>query len=113
MSDNENNLSPAPPSPTITEKSLEDQHSDMFLSLETTLRHPSSVSNTWIDTIDDARNNPRILSTAPFDDGALHWVDRDGKVLRMSFPAVLNMYGKYAKIGPYFSLMSDQNIKVS
>jgi hypothetical protein len=85
----------------------------IYLSLQESLRHPSCVSNTWIDTIADFKNNPRTLQTPPYNDGALYYVDKKQKPLCMAFPAVLTLNGKYGKIGPYFNLMGDQGVKAS
>jgi hypothetical protein len=87
-----------------------DSDPDMALhdSLQETLKHPSSVNPAWMDTIGDIRNNPRPLHAPPYNDGSLHWVDTNNELLHMAFPAVLDLYGKYGKIGPYFSLMTNQ-----
>lgn len=103
-------------SPTLTDKSEEEPRSPLFLSLEHCLRNPYSVSSDWIDNIADINNNPRKLSgsSASYNDNSLHWVDQEGNILPMVFPAVLNIPGKYSKIGPYFNLMGDQDVvKVS
>ena len=101
------------PSPTISDKSVQ-EHSPVYVSLESCLHHPDVVSSDWMDTIGNLNNNPRKLSTAPFNDGSLHWVNTDDNILCMAFPAVLNTFGKFSKTGPYFNLMGEQDvIKVS
>jgi hypothetical protein len=105
------------PSPTNSDKSIEaqlqpQQNSDLYLSLEAALKHPSCVSETWMETIGDFKNNPRSLPYAPYNDGALYYVDDKQKPLSMAFPAVIDLNGKFSKIGPYFNLMGDQNVKV-
>jgi hypothetical protein len=105
-------ISPTTPTPTVSDNSVEAQHSLLYLSLKAALQHPSCVSPSWIDTIADFKNNPRTLSNAPYNDGALHYVDKKQKVLCMTFPAVLDLDGKYGKIGPYFSLMGERNVQV-
>lgn len=111
--------SPPPyhPSPTTSDNFVEnnllrEQHSLLYLSLEEALKHPSCVSNKWIDTIGDFSNNPKTLRYSPYNDGAFYYVDQKQKPLCMAFPAVLNVDGKYGKIGPYFNLMGDQGVKV-
>ena len=78
-------------------------------SLEATLKHPTSVNPDLIETIADLKNNPRVLQTPPYNEnGALHWVDKNNELLYMTFPGRLELYGKYNKTGPYFSLMENQ-----
>ena len=116
MSDNEvQSLLPTAhsPSPTISEKSEQDPHSPLYRSLESCLSQPDVVSPKWMDTLGDLANNPRKLSTAPYNDGSLHWMNTDDNVLSMAFPAVLRTSGKYARIGPYFNLKGEQDVKVS
>lgn len=103
------------PSPANSDKSIDallqpEQKSDLFLSLEAALKHPNCVSETWVETIGDFKNNPRSLPYAPYNDGALHYVDNKQKPLSMAFPAVIDLNGKFSKIGPYFNLMGDQNV---
>jgi hypothetical protein len=101
------------PSPTASDKTIDDEHSPMFLSLQLSLEHPSCVSGPWINTIGDLKTNPRTLPTPPYNDGSFHWVNRQNKLLYMAFPAVLNIDGKFGKIGPYFNLMGDYGVKES
>ena len=42
------------------------------------------------------------------ENGTLHWVDKNNELLYMTFPGRLELYGKYNKTGPYFSLMENQ-----
>jgi hypothetical protein len=105
------------PSPTTSDKSVEadlhpEDHSLLYLSLEAALKHPNCISNDWIDSIGDFKTNPRIFRSPPYNDGASHYVDHKQKPLNMAFPAVLQLNGKYGKIGPYFNLMGDQGVKV-
>ena len=107
---------PAPrailPSNSISSATHSDdsEHSALYRSLEECLKHPSCVSNKWIDTIADV-NNPRTLNHAPFRDGSLHWVDKNNQLLNMAFPAVLDLQGKFSKIGPYFNHMGDREAR--
>ena len=112
------NLSESVHSPAQSDKSVEaqlqtDHHTDLYLSLEEALKNPSCVSDTWIENIADFKNNPRTLPYAPYNDNALHYVDQKQKPLCMAFPAVIDLNGKFTKIGPYFNLMGDQAVKVS
>ena len=80
----------------------------ILLSLDATLKLPSSVNSDWIDTIADLKNNPQVLQTPPYNEsGALHWVDNNNDLLYMMFPGRLELYRKYNKTGPYFSLMEN------
>ena len=81
-------------SPAESDKSVEaqlqaDHHSDLYLSLE------------------------RTLPYVPYNDNTFHYVDQKQKPLCMAFPAVIDLNGKFAKIGPYFNLMGDQTVKAS
>ena len=66
-----------------------------------------------LKTLPTFKNNPRTLPYAPYNDNALHYVDQKQKPLCMAFPAVIDLNGKFTKIGPYFNLMGDQTVKVS
>ena len=105
-------LSDTPENETASEGSPEPTYKPLYQSLQAVVMHPSSVGAAWIDTIGDLKNNPHALHTAPYNDGSLHWVDQKGKLLCMGFPAVLDLEGKYGRIGPYFSLTSDHGVKV-
>jgi hypothetical protein len=101
------------PTPSDNFEDNHDRHSRLLrLSLESYMHDADTVSADWIDTIGDLKNNPRKLSTARYNDGSYHWVDRNNNVLSMAFPAVLNIPGKYSKIGPYFNLMGENDVKV-
>lgn len=88
-------------------------HGSLYRSLEECLKHPRCISTEWINEVADVPNSPRTLKNAPYNDGALYWVDKDGELLSMSFPAVLESDGKFSKIGPYFNLAREHEIKVS
>ena len=94
-------------SPAESDKSVEaqlqaDHHSDLYLSLEEALKNPSCVSDTWIENIADFKNNPHTLPYAPYNDNTFHYVNQKQKPLCMAFPAVIDLNGKFTKIGPYF-----------
>lgn len=99
------------PSPSTSSFTISEEHSSLYESLEATIKHSSCVSNDWIDTVADI-NNPRILNTPPYNDGSLHWVDKNNELLSMAFPAVLELDGKYSKLGPYFNLTGDRTTNV-
>ena len=112
------NITESVHSPAESDKSVEaqlqaDHHSDLYLSLEEALKNPSCVSDTWIENIADLKNNPRTLPYAPYNDNAFHYVDHKQKPLCMAFPAVIDLNGKFTKIGPYFNLMGDHTVKAS
>ncbi|KAG1824992.1 hypothetical protein EV424DRAFT_1294548, partial [Suillus variegatus] len=48
-------------------------------------------------------NNPRPLRTF-MNDSAEYWVDAGGSLLRMKFPARLDLTGQYSRTGPYFNM---------
>jgi hypothetical protein len=107
---------PSPSNSTdSTTLSEEVDHSMLYRSLEAALQHPNCVKAEWIDTIEDfdGNLNPRILTAPPYNDGSFHWVSKDNEVLCMAFPAVVDVDGKYSKIGPYFNLMTDVAKKVT
>jgi hypothetical protein len=111
---NPQHLSPPSPSstlesPTISEK---EEPSALYQSVEEAIQHPSCVSIAWLDTVANLKNNPQLLNDSPYNDGSLHWVNKNNELLCMAFPAVLNLHGRYSKIGPYFSLMGDCTINV-
>ena len=104
-----------PPSPISlppVNQSDDSEHDPLYKSLEAVVQHPNSISTDWIDAMDGLNLTPRSLSTPPFNDGALYWLNKDDDLLQMSFPAVLDCDGKYSKIGPYFNLPTDRNSKV-
>ena len=102
----------SPTSPSNESLNISD-HDALYRSLEESIKHPSCVSNEWIDTIGDLKNNPRLLNYQPYNDGAFYWVDKNNQLLHMAFPAVLDIEGKYSKLGPYFNLMGERDIKVT
>jgi hypothetical protein len=102
-------ISPSNSASSATHSDQSD-HSALYRSLEECLKHPSCVSNTWLDTIADT-NNPRALNHAPYKDGSLHWVDKNNQLLNMAFPAVLDLQGKFSKIGPYFNHMGEHEAR--
>ena len=68
---------------------------------------------TVVSSDSTVENSPRPLKTTPYNDGASYWVDKENELLTMSFPAVLETDGKFSKIGPYFNLAREREIKVS
>ena len=102
----ENSLSPSPS--LLVDDSHGDRDMELHLSLQETMKHPSCVNPAWMDTIADLKNNPRVLPNLSHNDGCLHWVDKNNEILCLAFPAVLDVYGKYGRIGPYFSLVGNQ-----
>ena len=98
---------------TEHEDSPEGQTS-LYQSLIEVIKHPSCINKAWVNTVADFRNNPCALHMRPYNDGSLHFVNKDGNLLCMAFPAVLVLDGKYGCTGPYFSLATgEQGVKVS
>lgn len=103
----------ASPSSSHTISENDSDHTTLYQSLEAAIQHPSCVSNDWLDTIGDFKHNPRPLNFAPYNDNSFHWVDKNNDLLCMAFPAVLDLGGKYSKVGPYFNLTGDRSGKVT
>jgi hypothetical protein len=101
------------PTSSLTVSDEHHEHTTLYESLDAVIKHPSCVCNEWIDTIADYKTNPRLLNTPPYNDGSFHWVDNNDDLLCMAFPAVLDIDGKYSKIGPYFNLLRDRSGKAS
>lgn len=98
-------LTPPPiSSPSTPPVELQNERSNLYKSLEAAIEDPYSVSNEWLDTIAEFKNNPRVINNGPYKDGSFHWVNKNDDVLCMAFPAILEMNGKYTKVGPYFNL---------
>jgi hypothetical protein len=106
-----------PPLEYLSDTEREDSpvpQSGLYQSLVEAIKHPSCVSTEWVTTVADFRNNPRALHMRPYSDGSLHFVNKDGNLLCMAFPAVLVLDGRYGRTGPYFSLATgEQGVKVS
>ena len=113
--DNLPNRTPSPSQSNDDSTTASDtsNHGPLYRSLEECLKHPRCISNKWLDEVSTVDNSPRPLKTAPYNDGASYWVDKDNDILTMSFPAVLETDGKFSKIGPYFNLAGEREIKVS
>ena len=112
--DNLPNHAPSPShSNDSTTASNTSSHGPLYKSLEECLKHSRCISNKWLDDVTNIQNSPRPLKNAPYNDGALYWVNKDNELLSMAFPAVLETDGKFSKIGPYFNLAGDHEIKVS
>jgi hypothetical protein len=67
-------------------------------SLVAALQHPSTVDSSWVKD----KNLCRFKMTG--DEDSIFWIDDDGGKLCMSFPAILDMGGRYGRFEPYFSL---------
>jgi hypothetical protein len=100
-------LSSPPGTPTASDDSTHTSPS-LFECLEKMTQSPTCISNDWIDTLADFKTNPRVMSTPPYNDGALYWVNNNNQVLSLVFPAVLDLHGKYSRLGPYFSLVGEK-----
>jgi hypothetical protein len=111
MTESPDTLLSAPGSPN-PEQDDDDVKSPLYLSLLAVLDMAGTAKTKWLETVADFDNNPRAVHTAPYNDGALHFVDVDGQVLGIGFPAVLDMHGKYARVGSYFNMATEQGVKV-
>jgi hypothetical protein len=101
-----------PASETEREDSPETR-TPLYQSLLAAMDHPSCAKPSWVDTVADFKNNPRALHTLPYNDGSQHYVDNDGNLLCMAFPAVIEYDAKYTRTGPYFSLSGPQGMNVN
>jgi hypothetical protein len=112
MTDSPDTLPSLPGSPNNEQTDVEEK-SPLYQSLLAVLDMPNSAKPKWLQTVADFDNNPRAVHTSPHNDGALHFVDHNGEVLGIGFPAYLDVHGKYARIGPYFNMATEQGVKVS
>ena len=111
MTKSPHSLPSAPGSPN-PEQDDDEVKSPLYLSLLAVLDMAGTAKTKWLETVADFNNNPRTVHTAPYNNGALHFVDVDGQVLGIGFPAVLDMHGKYARVGSYFNMMTEQGVQV-
>jgi hypothetical protein len=114
MSDSSDTIPSAPATPDREETPpppLEEM-SPLYQSLLEMVKLPSSPTQKWLDNIADFKNNPRALHEPPFNDGALHWVNKDGRILGLGFPAMLDLHGRYGRLSPYFSMAGEQGVNV-
>ena len=100
-----------PASETESEGSPETR-TTLYQSLLAAMDHPSCAKPSWVDTVTDFKNNPCALHSLPYNDGSQHYVDNDGNLLCMAFPAVIEYNAKYTHTGPYFSLSGPQGMNV-
>ena len=73
----------------------------------------NTANATWLETVADFNNNSQAVHTPLYNDGSLHFVDNNGEILQIGFPAYLDVHGKYAHQGPYFNMETGQGVKVS
>jgi hypothetical protein len=99
-------------SPQPTDETSIEERSPLYQSLLAAVDLPKTAKQEWLETVADFQSNPRLLNKAPYNDGALHWVDNGGHVLGLGFPAILDRHGKYGRLGPYFNMAGDQGVKV-
>ena len=107
------------PPPPLLDRDSETEHEDspktrtpLYQSLLAALDHPSCAKASWLDTVADFKNNPRTINTPPYNDGSVHYVDNNGNLLCMGFPAVIEHDARYSRTGPYFSLEGPQGMNV-
>ena len=68
---------------------------------------PTTITPELINEIDDY-NNPRKVASEK--ENAAYWVRKDGSLLLISFPAILETRGKYGRTGPYFNMIENVSI---
>jgi len=69
-----------------------------------------SPTNEYIQGFDPL-TNPRQFR--PMGDTAQYWVGASDQLLTMTFPAMLNMSGRFVKLGPYFSINTASSVSHS
>jgi hypothetical protein len=75
-------------------------------SLLAALQHPNSVDDSWMN--EDIKDLCQFKLSG--DGNSAYWIDNDGGKLCLSFPAILDMKGKYSRFDPYFSLMDSISV---
>ena len=114
MSDSSDTITSAPATPNQEETPplpLKEMF-PLYQSLLETVKLPSSPIQKWLNNITDFKNNPRALQELPFDDGALNWVNKDGRILGLGFPAMLDLYSRYGLLSPYLSMAREQGVNI-
>ena len=79
--------------------------STLYHSLEKILTHPSCASSNWMENQGSDLSQLR----ASFDKNSLYWVDKDGHVLSLAFPAILDLKKTYNKIESY-NVLNDMKV---
>lgn len=88
-----------------------DEKTPLYQSLVAAIEMRNTANNEWLKKVADFDNNPRLIHERPYDDNALHWVNKEGHVIPIAFPATLDIHGHYSRLGPYFNM--EQGPKVS
>lgn len=95
---------PAPSRPSTPTPQREVTETPLYKSLLYSVRSPGALTvDAASETNIPLENNPRPLRTF-MNDNAEYWVDGSGSLLRMKFPARLDLNGQYSRVGPYFNL---------
>ena len=84
----------------------------LYQSLLAAVEMPLSAKPKWLETVADFSNNPRTIPRPPYNDGMFHFVSNNGDVLGIGFPAVLDLHGKYGRLGPYFNMATEQGVNL-
>ncbi|KAG2126729.1 hypothetical protein BD769DRAFT_1668319 [Suillus cothurnatus] len=96
---------PVPSRPSTPTPDLE-VNSALYKSLLYSVRSPGALT---VDAASEKNipleNNPHPLRMF-MNDSAEYWVDSSSSLLRIKFPARLNLNGQYSRIGPYFNMPS-------
>lgn len=69
-----------------------------------------SPTNEYLDGFNPLTNPCQFC---PMGDTAQYWVGASDELLTMTFPAMLNMSGRFVKLGPYFSLNTASSVSHS
>jgi hypothetical protein len=73
-------------------------------SLVAALQHPRSVNSSWME-----KDLCRFRFSG--DEDSVYCIDENGGKMCMSFPAVLDMGGRYGRFDPYFSLRDNESVR--
>lgn len=73
-------------------------------SLVETLRHPECARVSWMNS-----ERLRHLTLTDKDD-SFYWVDTEGGMFNIAFPAILDMEGGFGRSEPYFSLRDCKSV---
>ena len=77
----------------------------LYRSLKKTLTHPSCANSAWMENQGSDLSRLR----ASFNENSLYWVDKDGHVLSLAFPAILHLEKTRNEIESY-KVLNDKKV---
>ena len=78
-----------------------------FETPKSILHHPSCVTLDWLCNIETLNIHPQCLSSPCYENDSLTWVDNDGRLFCLAFPAVLKIKGR-----PSCECVYDESVEV-